>query len=180
MFSMSYVFISRLLELQPSLLFMVSSALLIPSPLHICNWGCVTSSPSLILGSVAKTKGAQSFQEGPNRISFVYLLWLGSWREIVIAALIWELSMTWHWGLLASNCLGLLSSLCKRETAITGQCHPRTFLIIVSMKSFGLHGKPTVWEEMVYSFWKSLVLLPFRRQVIFHVLQDLAQCCTEE
>lgn len=73
--------------------------------------------------------------------------------------------MPWHWGLLASYCLGFSSSLCERGTGIRGQCHPKGCLIIVSVKSFGLLGKQTVQGGVVCSFGKGWVLLPLQKQM---------------
>lgn len=128
--------------------------------------------------SISKTKEVFSLQEDTNRISFVFLLQLGSWREIVnwglrlyVKTSPWDLCRTWYWGLLAPSCLGFSSSLCETGTVIIGQCHPRTCLIVVSVKTFGLFGKQTVWGEigLICSFWKSLVLLPLQKQMTLHV-----------
>lgn len=105
--------------------------------------------------SVSETKEVFSLQEDTNRISFVFLLRLGSRTEIVnwglrlyVKTSPWDLCRTWHWGLLAPSCLSFSSSLCETGTLIIGQCYPRTCLIIVSAKSFRLFGKQTAPEEI--------------------------------
>lgn len=80
--------------------------------------------------------------------------------------------MPWHWGLLASYCLGFSSSLCERGTGINRQCHPKSCLM-VSVKSFELLGKQTVQGGVVCSFGKGLALLPLQKQMPCATSRDL-------